>query len=86
MRTLTVKTHLVSEEIQRRMKEATTVSEFKRWQIVHLALQKKESKEIASTVGMTTGVVKQYIYIYNHEGPEGYTPSARGGRRFGLLQ
>lgn len=85
MRTLTVELHLTSEEIRYRMKEATTVSEFKRWQIIHLALQKKESKEIASTVGMTTGVVKQYIYIYNHAGPEGYTPSSRGGRRFGLL-
>jgi len=36
-------------------------------------------------VGCTKGTVHQWVYQYNHDGPDGFLLQGRGGRRFGLL-
>ncbi len=77
--------HLNSAEVVARMKQSKDIPEFKRWQIIHLAQSKASASEIADTVATTAGTIRQYIHTYNHEGIEGYIPTKRGGRRFGLL-
>ena len=40
---------------------------------------------VAEYVGTTKGTVHQWVYQYNHAGPDGFTRRGRGGRRFGFL-
>ena len=77
--------HLSSVEVVTRMKESKDVTEFKRWQIIHLAQSKISAPKIAHTIATTAGTIRQYIHKYNHEGIKEYIPAKRGGRRFGLL-
>ncbi len=85
MRTATLVNHLDRKELQKRMKLSGTKEQFQRWQSIFLTYRGLSSTVVAEYVGTTPGTVHQWVFEYNHNGPDGFILQGRGGRRFGLL-
>ena len=67
------------------MKTSADREQFQRWQTIFLTGKGLSSEVVADYVGCTKGTVHQWVYRYNHEGPDGFLLQGRGGRHFGLL-
>ncbi len=80
-----VNEHLDQDELKKRMKTSSDREQFQRWQSIFLTGKGLSSEAVAEYVGCTKGTIHQWVYHYNHEGPDGFLLQGRGGRRFGLL-
>jgi transposase len=85
MRSTTLVNHLNQDEIRKRMVTSKKREQYQRWQSIFLTSKGLQADIIAEYVGTTKGTVHQWVYQYNHDGPDGFTLQGRGGRRFGLL-
>ena len=85
MRRTVLENHLSRDELRKRMIESESREQFQRWQALFMASKGLAAGKIAEYVGSTPGTVHQWIFHYNHGGPEGFLLQGRGGRRFGLL-
>lgn len=85
MRRITIKPHLTIEEILRFQHTAPRTRQHQRWQTIHLAISGMRAKEIARIVGISQGMVYQWVHHYNRTGPDGYVLKQRGGDRRSLL-
>ena len=85
MRCTTLVNHLDQDEIRKRMVTTKEREQYQRWQSIFLTSKGLQADIIAEYVGTTKGTVHQWVYRYNHEGPDGFTLQGRGGRRFGFL-
>jgi len=77
--------HLDAEGLKKQMKASTNREQFQRWQVIFLSSKGLTSEVVADYVGTTKGTVHQWVFQYNHHGPDGVLLQGRGGRRFGLL-
>ena len=85
MRCTTLVNHLDQDEIRERMVTSKEREQYQRWQSIFLTSKGLQADIIAEYVGTTKGTVHQWVYQYNHDGPDGFTLQGRGGRRFGFL-
>jgi len=85
MRPTRLMDHLDEEGLKQQMKASTNREQFQRWQVIFLTSKGLTSEVVADYVGTTKGTVHQWVYQYNHNGPNGILLQGRGGRRFGLL-
>ena len=85
MRPTKLMNHLDQDELKKKMKASADREQFQRWQSIFLTSKGLSSEVVAEYVGCTKGTVHQWVYQYNHEGPDGFLLQGRGGRRFGLL-
>jgi transposase len=77
--------HLDQDELKKRMRASKEREQFQRWQSIFLTGKGLPSDVVAEYVGTTQGTVHQWVFEYNHGGPDGFLLRGRGGRRFGLL-
>jgi transposase len=77
--------HLDQDELKKRMMASVDREQFQRWQSIFLTSKGLSPAIVAEYVGCTKGTVHQWVYQYNHDGPDGFLLQGRGGRRFGLL-
>jgi transposase len=85
MRRAVLENHLSQDELRRRMIESEDREQFQRWQALFMVSKGLTADKTAEYVGSTSGTVHQWIFRYNHGGPERFVLRGRGGRRFGLL-
>lgn len=85
MRSTTLVNHLDQDEIRKRMVTSKEREQYRRWQSIFLTSKGLQADIIAEYVGTTKGTVHQWVYQYNHDGPDGFTLRGRGGRRCGFL-
>jgi len=85
MRSAKLIDHLDQEELKKRMKASKQREQFQRWQSIFLTSKGLSSDVVAEYVGTTQGTIHQWVFEYNHDGPDGFLLRGRGGRRFGLL-
>jgi hypothetical protein len=85
MRPTKLMNHLSQDEVKQRMKASRDRDQFRRWQSIFLTGKGLQADMVAEYVGTTKGTIHQWIYLYNHDGPEGLTLRGRGGRRSGFL-
>jgi transposase len=85
MRKARLENHLKQGELRKRMMEAKNREQFQRWQAIFLTSKGLRAEQVAEYVGVSRGTVHQWVFQYNHVGPEGFRLRGRGGRRFGLL-
>ena len=85
MRSTKLMNHLDQDGLKKRMKASADREQFQRWQSIFLTGKGLSSEVVAEYVGTTKGTVHQWVYQYNHDGPDGFLLQGRGGRRFGLL-
>ncbi len=83
MRCTTLVNHLGQDEIRERMLKSKERVQYQRWQSIFLTIKGLPADIVAEYVGTTKGTVHQWVYQYNHDGPDGFTLRGRGGRRFG---
>ncbi|MGA2938079.1 MAG: helix-turn-helix domain-containing protein, partial [Syntrophobacteraceae bacterium] len=80
-----LKDHLEQAEIRKEMQVSESREQFQRWQAIYLVGKSLRVEQVAEYIGITKGTVYQWIFQYNHEGPESFQLRGRGGRRFGLM-
>jgi transposase len=85
MRPTKLMNHLDEEGLKKQMKASINREQFQRWQVIFLTSKGLTSEVVADYVGTTKGTVHQWVFQYNHNGPDGLLLQGRGGRRFGLL-
>ena len=85
MRKTKLENHLSHKQLRKRMLETQDRWQFQRWQSLYLTSQGLPAQQVADYVGVSPGTVHQWIFQYNHQGPESLKLQGRGGRRFGLL-
>jgi len=73
------------EDLRKRMLASDGREQFQRWQAIYLTAKGWDSRAVGEVVGVSPGTVNQWVFRYNHEGPEGVMLRGRGGRRRGLL-
>lgn len=85
MKTLTITRKVTSEFIKEKMKSATTISDFKRWQIIYLVLNYHvDADYLADTTGYSKANIYAIVQQYNHH-REDMGIKQKGGRRRSLL-
>jgi transposase len=85
MRQATVKDHLGQEQIRGKMQESETKEQFQRWQAIYMVGKGLRAEQAADFVGVARGTIYQWVFQYNHEGPDSFLLQGRGGRRSGLM-
>ncbi len=85
MRRAVLENHLSQNELRKRMIESEGREQFQRWQALFMISKGLTADKAAEYLGSTPGTVHQWIFRYNHGGPELFVLQGRGGRRFGLL-
>ena len=73
MRSTTLVNHLNQDEIRERMVRSKEREQYQRWQTIFLTSKGLQADIIAEYVGTTKGTVHQWVYQYNHDGPDGFT-------------
>jgi transposase len=86
MRQAKLAEHLKEEDIKAKMRASKVRDQFQRWQAIYLTMKGLRAEIVAEYLGTTQGTVHQWIYQYNHYGPESFILQGRGGRRFGFLK
>lgn len=84
---LVIVEHLSKEELERKMKGADTIEQFRRWQVIFLRQSNPSMpvREVAKICAVAYKTVTQWTWLYNHNKVEDYLLSGRGGRRYGHL-
>jgi len=77
--------HLDEAGLKKQMKASADRGQFQRWQAIFLTSKGLTSEIVAEYVGTTKGTIHQWVFQYNHNGPDAILLQGRGGRRFGLL-
>ena len=85
MRPTKLMNHLDEAGLKKQMKASADREQFQRWQAIFLTSKGLRSEVVADYVGIAKGTIHQWVYQYNHNGPDGIFLQGRGGRRFGLL-
>jgi transposase len=67
------------------MQQTETKEQFQRWQAIYMVGKGLSAEQAADLVGVAKGTIYQWIFHYNHEGPDSLLLQGRGGRRFGLM-
>ena len=81
-----LRSHLSHNEIRERMLGTKDRAQFQRWQTIYLLDSGLKAKVVSEYVGVSKGTVHQWVFRYNHEGPEALVLHGRGGRRYGLMR
>lgn len=80
------KEHLTLDQVKKKMKESKDSNQLQRWQIVYTALlQPRKAEEIATSVGVSKGLVHQVISRYNRLGIQSIKIKQGGGRYHAYL-
>lgn len=66
--------HLTSQELKVRYRQATSISEARRWQLLHLVAQGWTIKRAAQAVDLNYDYAKEIVRRYNQKGPEAIKP------------
>lgn len=79
--------HLSNEALEDRMKNADTIEQFRRWQVIFLRQNNPSMPvvQVAQICAVAYKTVTQWTWLYNHNKPDDYLLSGRGGRRYGHL-
>ena len=85
MRQTVIREHLEQAQIRERMQETETKEQFQRWQAIYMVGKGLRAEQAADFAGVAKGTIYQWIFQYNHEGPDSFLLQGRGGRRFGLM-
>lgn len=85
MRKTELRDHLEQAKIRKEMQECETREQFQRWQAIYLVSKGLRAEQVADYTGVTKGTIYQWVFQYNHEGPESFELKGRGGRRSGLM-
>lgn len=85
MRQTSLRDNLKQSEIKERMLGTKDREQFQRWQAIFLVSKGISAENVAEYVGVAMGTVYQWVFQYNHGGPEQFVLQGRGGRRFGLM-
>jgi transposase len=85
MRKTTIRDHLEQEQIRKEMQGSATRGQFQRWQAIYLIIKGLPVEQVAEYVGVAKGTIHQWVFQYNHQGPESFSLQGRGGRRFGMM-
>ena len=82
---LVIVEHLGTEELERKMKGADTIKQFRRWQVIFLRQSNLSmpAGEVAKICAVAYKTVTQWTWLCNHNKVENYLLSGRGGRRYG---
>lgn len=75
--------HLSAEDLRKRMSEAFSIDQFRRYQVIYLRLSSPELSvsKVAELCSVAYRTVTQWTWLYNTYGVEEYTLAGRGGRR-----
>jgi Transposase and inactivated derivatives len=78
-----IKEHLSLEVLSRNMKEACSINQFRRWQVIFLRLKSPEMSvhDIAELCTVPYRTITHWTWLYNTKGPDAYILLGRGGRR-----
>ena len=79
-----LKSHLSHDELKEKMLNTKDRAQFQRWQTIYLLDSGLKVKNVSEYVGVTKGTVNQWVFQYNHQGPDALVLKGRGGRRHGL--
>lgn len=63
--------HLSLPEVEAQVKQTKEVVENTHWQIIRLMLKGKRAGEVAETLNLTVGWVREIVRRYNKDGPSG---------------
>jgi len=85
MRKTTIREHVEPSQILRQMRDSETREQFQRWQAIYLVAKGLRVEQAAEYIGVAKGTIYQWIFQYNHQGPESFSLQGRGGRRFGMM-
>ncbi len=85
MRKTELKNHLDRAEIRKKMQDSETREQFQRWQAIYLVAKGLRVEQVSEYIGITKGTIYQWVFKYNHGGPQSFQLRGRGGRRFGLM-
>jgi transposase len=86
MRRTTVVSHLTAKELKQCLEKAEGREQFQRWQTIYMMHTGRfQAGEVADVVGVAAGTVHQWVFAYNHGGPEALRLHGRGGRRSTVL-
>jgi transposase len=85
MRKTTIRGHIEQDQILREMQGSQTRGQFQRWQAIYLVVKGLRVEQVAEYVGVAKGTIHQWVFRYNHQGPESFSLQGRGGRRFGMM-
>lgn len=79
--------HLRAEDLERKMKEAESIEQYRRWQVIFLRQSNPSMPvgKVAKLCAVAYRTVTQWTWLYNNNKPEDYVLSGRGGRRYGHL-
>ncbi len=77
--------HLSHNDLREKMLGTKERSQFQRWQAIYLLDKGLTPKVVADYVGVATGTIHQWVFQYNHRGPDTLILQGRGGRRYGLM-
>lgn len=83
-----IKPHLKRKELKEKMKEAGSLDQFRRWQVIYMRLTQTglSVNAIADACDLSYKTVTQWTWMYNKFGPRKYCLTGRGGRRKGFLK
>lgn len=82
MRGIHLEAHLSIEELERHARQAETRASFQRFQALYLIqAHQLSAPAVAEALQVSATAIRQWVYLYNHEGLEGITLKGRGGRR-----
>lgn len=78
-----VSSHLSSEELHKRMMEADSIEQLRRYQVIYLRLTEPTMPvaKVARLCAVAYRTVTQWTWYYNKHGVEEYILSGKGGRR-----
>lgn len=79
MRPTKLMNRLEEHELKKRTKASKDREQFQRWQSIFLTSKGLQAGVVAEYLGTTRGTVHQWVYQYNHDGPDGFLLHGRGG-------
>lgn len=82
-----MKTVLSTAELENKVREADTIEQYRRWQVILLRTQKPEMKvkEVAEICQVAYKTVTQWCWLYRTGGAESLLLTGRGGRYHNLM-
>jgi transposase len=86
MRGIHLEPHLSTEELEQHARQAQTRAAFQRFQALYLIqAHHLSAPAVVQALQVSATAIRQWVYLYNHEGLEGITLKGRGGRRRAYL-